>query len=73
MTPPKDNSFLANIGLPFYVVAHWNEAMGYYVYAELQIDLYNGEWNDTYFQTDSFEESDIKSWIEFPKIKDNNA
>jgi hypothetical protein len=62
MTPPKDCNFLANIGYPWYVVAHWNEAMGYFVYAELQIDLYQGEWNDTYFTNDNFGE-DEESFI----------
>jgi len=72
-TPPKDNSFLADIGLPYYVVALWNKAMGYYVYADLQVDLYNGEWDDTYFQTDHFDENELKSWIELPEIKGADA
>jgi len=68
--PPRDNLFLANIGYPYYVLAHWNEGMGYYIYAELQVDMYKGEWDDTYFQTESFQESDIISWIEMPRIEE---
>ena len=67
MQPPKDKLFLADIGYPYYVLTHWNGAMEYYVYTELQVELYHGEWNDTYFQTDSFREEEIKSWIDFPK------
>lgn len=66
--PPKDKLFLANIGYPNYVMAHWNEAMHCYVYAELQVDMYHGEWDDTYFQTESFDELELKSWIELPKV-----
>lgn len=68
MTPPKDCNFLANIGYPFYVTAHWNEAMGYFVYAELQVDLYGGEYNDTYYITDNFKEEDLISWVDMPKL-----
>jgi len=67
--PPKDNTFLANIGLPWYVVAHWSNAFEKYVFAELQVDLLHGKWEDVYFQTDSFQESEIISWIEMPKIE----
>lgn len=69
MTPPKDRNFLANIGYPWYVVANWNEAMGYFVYAEFQLDLYEGEWNDTYFASESFTEEELIGWIEMPKIE----
>jgi len=68
--PPRDNMFLANIGLPRYVVAHWNPAMDEFVYAELQVDMFEGEWNDTYFESEYFKESDIRSWIELPKIEE---
>ena len=69
MTPPKDKTFLADIGYPYYVYAHYNEAMGYFVYAELQVDMYKTSWNDTYFQTDSFKEEELKGWIEMPEVK----
>ena len=73
MTPPKDNNFLANIGLPFYAVAHWSPVHNAFVYANLQADLFKGEWNDYYFDTEYFTEDELLNWIEFPKIKDNNA
>ena len=67
-TPPKNRTFLADIGYPFYVLAHWNEAMDYYVFAELQVDLYKSSWTDTYFQTDSFKEEELIGWIEKPTL-----
>ena len=70
--PPKDRTFLANIGLPWYVVAHWNPAMDEFVYASMQVDMFEGEWNDTYFESDYLNESDIRSWIELPKIEEKS-
>ena len=67
-TPPKDKHFLANIGYPWYVTAHWNEAMGYYIFADFQVDFYEGECTDTYFTTESFNEDEIISWIEYPML-----
>ena len=69
-TPPKNEHFLADIGYPWYVLAHWNEAMGCFIFADFQIDFYEGECNDTYFTSDSFTENNLISWIEFPKLKD---
>jgi len=69
-TPPKDRTFLANIGLPWYVVAHWNPIVSEYVYAEFQVDMYLGKWDDAYFQTEYFKESEIIDWIEMPRIEE---
>lgn len=67
MTPPKDRNFLADIGYPWYVLAHYNEAMDYFVYADLQIDMYDSKWNDTYYTTENCKEEEILNWIEVPK------
>lgn len=69
MTPPKNRLFLADIGYPHYVIAHWSKVNNQYVFAEMQVDLYQGEWDDVYFQTEYFEEEEIKSWIELPSSK----
>ena len=66
--PPKDTLFLADIGYPYYVLAHWSKVDNKYIFAELQVDMYHGEWDDVYFQTDRFFEDEIKSWIELPKV-----
>jgi len=68
-TPPKNKTFLADIGYPYYVLAHWNEAMDYYVFAELQVDLFEGKLNDTYFQTESFKEDELIGWVDKPQLK----
>lgn len=68
-TPPKNRLFLADIGYPHYVLAHWNKVNNQYIFAEIQLELYQGEWDDVYFQTEYFEEEEIKSWIELPSSK----
>lgn len=69
MTPPKDKLFLADIGYPYYVLAHWSNVDNQYIFAELQVDLYQGKWDDVYFQTDRFKEYELKGWIEMPKLE----
>ena len=67
MTPPKDRLFLADVGFPFLMMTHWCEPSECFVCASLQVDLYQGEWNDYYFENERFYESEIKGWIELPK------
>ena len=69
MTPPKDKTFLADIGYPYYVYANYNKAMDYFVYAELQVDMYLVKYEDTYFITESFHEEELKGWVEVPEVK----
>lgn len=64
--PPKTGTFLADVGLPWLVVAVWNGACGKYHYADLQCGLYQGKWNDTYFETESF--CEIFRWAPMPDM-----
>ena len=66
-TAPKDGSiFLADMGLPWLVVCMWNAAVDKWVYANPQINLYEGEWNDSYFESEWDDESELKGWIPMP-------
>ena len=66
-TAPKDGTtFLANMGWPWLVVCMWNAAVDKWVYANPQINLYEGEWNDTYFESEWDDESELKGWIPMP-------
>jgi hypothetical protein len=51
-TAPKDTPILLDAGHPWLVMAIWNEANRSWVYANLQIDMYFGEWNDTYWENE---------------------
>lgn len=69
MTPPRDRVFLADVGYPYLVLCHYNPINNDYVYTELQVDLYEGVWQDYYFQNEHCAEDEIKGWIELPKVK----
>ena len=66
-TAPKDGTpFLADMGWAYLVVCIWNAAVDKWVYANLQVNLYHGQWNDTYFESEWEEESELKGWIPMP-------
>ncbi len=70
-TAPKDRTILADIGMPWLVYATWNEPCKCYVYASIQCEMYNGEWNDFYFENENFGIEELKSWMEIPKGENN--
>ena len=45
-------------------VAIWSKADGLFVYANVQTDMYEGEWNMLYFDNEYIKEEDILSWKE---------
>ena len=65
--PPKTGTqFLADVGLPWPVVAAWNGCDDEFVYANLQCGMVGGEYNDTYFETER--EKSIKRWAPMPEF-----
>lgn len=64
--PPKTGTFLADVGLPWLVVAVWNPPTQHYIYADLHCDLYHGQWNDFYFENESSEK--IFRWAPIPDM-----
>lgn len=68
-TAPKDgNVFLANIGYPWPVVCSWNGTSEKWAYADSQCGMYQGEWNDRYFENDWACESSLIAWQPLPNI-----
>jgi hypothetical protein len=65
--PPKDQTFIANVGLPYAVIAVWNGEEQHYAYADLQVNLCKGEWNDTYFENDYVDT--INGWMPLPEVE----
>ena len=49
-------------GYPYPVVAVWNPVNKQYVYSMLQVDLYQGEWEDAYFENVYVKESELLEW-----------
>ena len=67
-TAPKDmNPFLADVGYPWAVLAVWNEYEGHFVTVELQANMVNGEYTDTYFENER--EEVVKRWMPLPAVK----
>lgn len=65
--PPKDgNSFLADVGLPWPVVASWNACDDCYVYANLQCGMVDGVYNDTYYENEH--EKTVRQWAAMPEL-----
>lgn len=73
-TAPKDKPILIDAGYPWLVMAIWNEAGKNWVYANLQVDMYMGNYNDTYWESEY--ESPVNSkgipnvfgWIPVPEL-----
>ena len=58
---PKDRQIIITHSMGINV-AIWSEADKQFVYANLQVDMYNGEWNMYYFENEYIEEEYIISW-----------
>jgi len=65
-TAPKDKPILLDIGMGWPVVGIYNQPSEKWVCAELQMGLYEGEYNDTYFENDHF--STPERWQPLPEI-----
>lgn len=65
--PKTGEQFLADIGLPWAVVAMYNEANNEFVYAEFGFSWYAGR-SDPYFITEYEKGENIKRWQPLPEI-----
>jgi hypothetical protein len=70
---PKDGKMvLLDIGLPWAVVGSWNVCEKKWVYANIQVNMVDGEYNDPYFENeleaefDSNGRANIKGWQFLP-------
>lgn len=65
-TAPKDgNPIIADIGLPWAVLACWSTAEQKWCYTNLQMNMVNGE-DDPYFENEW--EPELKAWVSLPEI-----
>ena len=68
-TAPKDGSMiLADFGWPYPVLAAWNGHQMDWSIATQQVQPVDGVWNDTYFETDWEQDSDLKRWVALPSL-----
>ena len=64
--PKTGEQILADIGLPYPVVASWNPYQKEWVYPSLQYNFVDGT-DDPYFETDW--SAKIQKWMPLPKLK----
>ncbi len=64
--PPKDNDFIADIGLPFSVCAIYNEVQDEFIYCTVGMKMINGQWNDSCFKQEYAQHNEILAWMEMP-------
>lgn len=64
---PKDRVILINVDTGW-TVARYNKVEDKFVYAMPQTDLYQGEWQDHYFENEWIKESEIKEYMEIPSV-----
>lgn len=63
---PKDGTPILGSfeSYPFPTIASWNGASKKWAVAELNVGMYEGEYNDTYFETNHYDEDDLVKWRE---------
>lgn len=71
-TAPTDVIFLGDFGWPWPVPTHWNEAIGKWSYANLQVGLFEGSWNDPYWETENESKSELRGWLPMPEIPESH-
>lgn len=70
--PPKDgNPFVADVGMPWACAAVFNGANGDFCCARLSVDLYLGDWCDSYFECEYYKTEDIRAWMPMPKTEEH--
>lgn len=67
-TAPTDKMFLGDFGWPWLCLTHWNEAIGKWSYANFQVDMFEGVWNDVYWETENESEAELRGWLPMPEI-----
>ncbi|MCK9172292.1 MAG: hypothetical protein M0O99_02270 [Desulfuromonas thiophila] len=69
-TAPKDGKpFLANVGHPWLLMCCWNPVTESWCCAMPQTDLYEGKFQDTYFENHYFDDHELIGWLPVPEIE----
>lgn len=66
-TAPKDRLILADMGMPWVCLAIWNEPSGQWCVTELEVDMFQGEWNDTAISHTYEAHCHMRGWMELPE------
>ena len=66
-TAPRDTPFLGDFGYPWLQMAIWNGVDKKWAVATVQVGMYDGKWEDTYFESDREDEDGLIGWIPIPE------
>lgn len=61
---PKDKQIIIKDEYGMEYVAMWNKVNESFVYANPQMDMYHGEYIDSYYESEHIQEEDIIAWRE---------
>jgi hypothetical protein len=63
---PKGGTMILAVfnNYPTPLMAMWSGAQQQWCVAVPQVEPYQGEWNDCYFETEYFDDKDLKVWAE---------
>lgn len=68
-TAPKKDVILACFDdCPLPVTATWNEPEQQWVFSLAQVNLFEGQWNDTFFETQYECADQLKAWMPLPQL-----
>ena len=68
-TAPRDMTvFLGDFGYPWPMAVVWNPVSEQFCAAELQIDMYEGKYEDSYFQNEYLPAHELRRWMPLPDL-----
>ena len=70
-TAPRDGTaIIANFSnYPWALSATYCKASKSWCAAELQVEMFHGKWNDSYFENEWVEDNSLLAWMPMPKVK----
>jgi len=61
--PPKDgNVYLVDLGFPYLAMAVWHPIHQEWAWANHQVDIYEGVYQDSYFDTEHAKDDEINGY-----------
>lgn len=67
-TAPKDRLILADFGLPWLVLTHWNAVSECWAFTSLSLERQIGDKADYLFETEHGATWGMRGWLKVPKI-----
>ena len=66
LAPKTGEQILANVGAPWPVMACWNPVDSKWTYANMQLNMVNGNCDDPYYENEAAHNYELKGWMPVP-------